>query len=295
LATLFDQQAPVFHQGLMFDIEVTNPNGITITGFGVYGQATVLGMWVGHAPGGFAGHETGGSAWRVQGFEWQNAGAQLNPQFLMRPAPGTAYSYPVYLAPGRHGIWLVDSTANGQPRLRATVGTTAYANADLIVHAGVASSPLGGPVLGPRVWNGVVYYQTCDSGGIGGYGDVARGCSSAQAFEPLADAFPRLGQTAQLPVSGLGGGGLGAIVLGLAETQLPLAALGAPSCTLFVQPDVVSLVVGDLAGGAVLPLTVPNAPGLLCARFYAQGLAVQFGPTGLVVDALDARTGVIGL
>jgi hypothetical protein len=40
---------------------------------------------------------------------------------------------------------------------------------------------------------------------------------------------------------------------------------------------------------------VPNAPGLLCARFYAQGLAVQFGPTGLVVDALDARTGVIGL
>lgn len=106
------------------------------------------------------------------------------------------------------------------------------------------------------------------------------------------DGLPWLGGavTLSMPLAGTGLPPL--MALGTSNEQwgavplpVPIDVLGFPNCELVVSPDV--LLAPPVAGGAAsLTLSIPNQPGLLGARLYAQGF--EPSPTG-------AGTGTYGV
>ncbi|MEZ6038629.1 MAG: PKD domain-containing protein [Planctomycetota bacterium] len=297
LGTRFDDDAPVGHTMVTFDLEVHHPNGITITGFGQGVQAGIslsqaLVAW---APGGQASGE-----WRSSINLWPTLGSvSTAPWHLIRSAPDVAFgAAPLHLPPGRHGILiLATSYVGGQQPLRASVGNEVYGNADLTIHPGFGyMTPTLGTPLSPRVWNGVVYYQTSDSSRIAGFGDVALGCglNGPSVNADFRDAAPRLGETSQVPANGLPSGGIGLLALSLGYVDVPLDGLGAPGCVAHVPFDVSYTLLADAQGDAEVPLSVPDDAALIGLRIFSQAVALTPGANALGLSFLDTRVGVVG-
>jgi hypothetical protein len=104
------------------------------------------------------------------------------------------------------------------------------------------------------------------------------GCTGAGGVEPRMrwTGLPLRGATCRLTLRHAGSAGFALCLLGASRTTsalgslpLPLGAFGAPGCALRVSPDI-ALLQPVAAGGAVLPIAVPNSPSLAGALLFGQ-------------------------
>ncbi len=131
---------------------------------------------------------------------------------------------------------------------------------------------------------------------------------------PCGDTTSRIGVTANtrarnlapgssLLVSTFGEPGTsGLLALGSTATQVPLAAFGAPGCTLYLQP-VATLpfafpLTGTLDAEHTIALALPGSTGLLNAVFFAQAINLETpgrsNPAGLTTtNALRLQVGSV--
>ena len=137
---------------VFFDLDVTNPAGITVKQLDIHTTSPAGILQVFTAPGSYVGIAASPLAWT------EVAAASIDPAGMNQPSVvclGSGFFLPF----GSHAIALVGSTLS----MRYTDGSTiplVYANADATLTAGAAAStPFGGLQFAPRVWNGNVHYE----------------------------------------------------------------------------------------------------------------------------------------
>lgn len=284
--------------GNLFDLQVTNPQGISICALSCIANAALgtpfrIDVYV--TPNTYLGKETTPTAWRPAG-----------------TASGTVAGYTVpsvaqlatslYLAPGNYGIALFPDTTG----MNYTGQSLTFGNADLTMNFGSVRTDLFGN-LGAfgftytgRTWNGTVHYTTVGASNEPGYGFFAAGCAGTLGVPGnTASSRPALNATMvatidHLPLD------VAICVLGFSRTNSPfgplpldLAPVGAPGCTLTTSIDARLVVLGN-GGSASLQLALPNQATLLGARFYTQALALDPGANGLGGVTSDAAAAVVG-
>jgi hypothetical protein len=157
VTTLFEYDSQVWNGGVMFfDVNVSDPNGITVTGF----DSNVLAepgfnvfLSVLTAQGTHVGNEQNPAVWSPQGIGTGVAAGPNNPSFVDSPD--------FDLAPGTHGLMLILShedpnSADGQAYTEGPLGP--YTNGDVTLTLGAASNFPFGPPTSPSIWNGTMYY-----------------------------------------------------------------------------------------------------------------------------------------
>jgi hypothetical protein len=159
LTTLYDYNNTTWNNGvLFFDAEVTNPNGLTITGFDCNVAADAgfdVFMSVLTTAGTYVGNTQNPGAWTPRGISPAGLTAGLNnPSYLDTPD--------FDLAPGAYGIMLIlyhedPNSADGHAFTDGPLGP--YSNADLTLTLGASANFPFGPPSSPSVWNGTVYYS----------------------------------------------------------------------------------------------------------------------------------------
>jgi FG-GAP repeat protein len=132
------------------------------------------------------------------------------------------------------------------------------------------------------------------SGRPAGVAVFGQGCAGSGGLVPRISAWPgpAVGSTVAVHVSRALGGISGLLVFGTSSTTwlgvpLPinLGALGMPTCSLAVSPDLaLGLVLagsGAGAGKATVSLAVPADPTLVGSQVFVQGYVVDPGPSAL--------------
>lgn len=155
LTTRFEGSAGVQDGGNLFDVQVTRPGGLLITGFDLNLGGTPppasfrLDVYV--TPQGYLGKDADPQAWTLVASAF---GAPLYPNVPVRvDTPDFA------LAEGSHGIALYLS-GNGPWYSLPGAAPQVIGNADLTLRFGIAKPLLfAGGSFGPRVWNGTFYYD----------------------------------------------------------------------------------------------------------------------------------------
>lgn len=107
-------------------------------------------------------------------------------------------------------------------------------------------------------------------------------------------SLPVLGATTELELFDLPTAGIVAVNLGLARTDIDLAAVGAPNCFLRTIP-IATLLATPAGAGATVQFPLPLDPYLAGASLYAQGLAVEPGLNALgafTSNGLELRIGL---
>jgi hypothetical protein len=156
ITTLFDGSAGVQNGGNLFDVQVTRPGGLLITGFdinlGGMPPPGTFSLDVYITPQSYLGVDATPSAWTLVA---SATGSPLSPNVPVRvdtpdfALPMGFYGIALYI--GGNGPWY---TLPGSVALEQS-------NADLHLRFGI-SKPLlfSGGSFGPRVWNGTIYYDT---------------------------------------------------------------------------------------------------------------------------------------
>lgn len=151
--------------GNCFDLTVTNPSGVNITGLTMcpYASSSVrlgapltVDMYITEAPGGYASNHTNAAAWRLVA----RGSGNYNGGTFSAPVPvNMTFAHAIYLPPGTYGVAL---HMNGCG-VACTVGTGAnqsFGNADMSLALGnLKSARFNTGATTPRVWNGIVYYD----------------------------------------------------------------------------------------------------------------------------------------
>ncbi|HTF88056.1 MAG TPA: hypothetical protein VK843_06570 [Planctomycetota bacterium] len=138
---------------VMFDLQVTNPNGLQIQAmdFNLFGYNIFFDVKIYVTPGTYVGNEHNPAAWSLVSQSSSFSESHNIPAYVDVPD--------FTLPPGNYGIALSSSNQ----RLWITAGTGPnqnYANADLALHAGATSAALfSGTIISPRVFNGTIYYN----------------------------------------------------------------------------------------------------------------------------------------
>ncbi|HTF88057.1 MAG TPA: hypothetical protein VK843_06575 [Planctomycetota bacterium] len=138
---------------VMFDMQVTNPNGVQIQAmdFNVLGHHVAFNAKIFVTPGSYVGNENNAAAWSLVSQASSVAEYQDVPAYVDIPD--------FALAPGSYGIAIYCDNQ----RLVFTDGTGAnqnYANADLTLHLGAATFGFfSSTILSPKVFNGTFYYN----------------------------------------------------------------------------------------------------------------------------------------
>lgn len=119
------------------------------------------------------------------------------------------------------------------------------------------------------------------------------GCGGAAPLE-LAGNAPTLGSSWQLDTTQIETSSPIAITLiGGAPTALPLAGLGAPGCTQYVDFVLATVVLLNNGGVASLPVAIPNATAFAGLAFWAQSAALT-SSNSLGVAFSPGLLGVVG-
>jgi len=130
--------------------------------------------------------------------------------------------------------------------------------------------------------------------GLASIGNYGIGCGAG----PLAinaTGSSQLGQTFTLQVTNGPANQPGAINIGFFLVNIDLTPLQMPGCTMYNAISVPVPVALDATGSSVLvPVTVPQNPALICARTYAQGVAIEPNANPLGVSASDYVRAVTG-
>ena len=271
---------------MLFDVDISNADGITITGLDINTTAPAtlpfaVDVWV--CAGGLAGNEQDPGAWtRIAQAVGTASGAGGTPS----PAP---FVTPAYLPAGTYGLALHYGGAG--PDYTDGNGTNqTYGNGDLTLALGIsrgttAGAPFGaGQTFDPRVWNGTIYYETFAFTGTAAYDEFGAGCPSSLGVPSLTEnAAPVLGTTMTVTVDNMPAPATGLMMIGFSKTTsilgpLPLdsAAFGAPGCSLRVSPEINPFVSG--AGNtAIWSLTIPNNATLAGVRIFQQVIVFEIG------------------
>jgi PKD repeat protein len=291
--------------GNTFDIQVTNPAGITICALEmcpamaspVIGTPLGCTVWITANPGGYLANHTNAAVWRqVATGTGTFAGGTLS-----APIPvAMTLSNPIYIPPGTFGM-AVHMTAGSGLAYNFTAAPFTYSGPDFNIITGNAkTAPFVATATASRGWNGRIHYSTPTVGSLGGYGYFGAGCAGTLGITHVINTTqPVVGTTVNTNLDNLEFG-IALMVVGLSNTlsgaiplPLDLGILGAPGCPLRVSLDVTDTVVGT-GTTANWGLAIPNDPMLLGFRLYSQAAPLSsINSFGFVTS--DAYAWSVGL
>ena len=128
------------------------------------------------------------------------------------------------------------------------------------------------------------------------------GCAGTQGVPQLRPGGPQRAIVGTIHVLEVTGGVTGGAVFGLGLSNkywngtplpLPLGAFGMPGCDLYIALDVLSFAAA-VGGAAQHALAIPNDPGLVGVRFFAQALVPQPGVNAFGAVMSNAVAEVVG-
>ena len=292
--------------GNLFDISVTNPQGINICGLTStpYTSTGQRDIEVYLTEDTFVGKDADITQWRLVGTgSFVSTGGAFT-------AP-TPHSYgldaPIFVPNGNYGMAVFMADPVGTANVAYTNGPQGpFSNADLTMivgGTGVAKTALfGGSTFSPRIWNGEVHYTLCSSSFEPGYGFYGTGCAGTAGVPSLtlqAGSAPRINTTLNVDVGNIPAAGVVIMTMGLSNTASIFGALpfdgtpfGAPGCFLRASPDVNTFLFGTPT--ATWSLALPNDPGLLCVQFFNQAFTLDTGANALGFVTSDAYSGIVG-
>lgn len=281
--------------GGYFDLNVTNPNGISVcrmTAKTTAAANAALTFVVSAIPGTYVGQERNLAAWRTVATVASTGAATATELEVL------TFNPPLYLPPGTWGLHVATATASAQ--YTTITASQTFTHPDVALTAGSVGI-LGSTPIANRLWNGSLTFSSCDNSGTAGHGYLGLGCAGTLATSrQVATALPRIGNSMSVDFDNLP---LSTAILsvGLSTTNSPLGplpldlgGLGAPGCQLRVSPDVTAVLVGG-ANRATWSLAIPSSTALQCVRFHSQALVLD--PTANLLGAVvsDAASSVIGL
>ncbi|MFM1873482.1 MAG: hypothetical protein RL398_2904 [Planctomycetota bacterium] len=275
-----------------FDLDVTNPAGLSITSMdvapSVANTAFTVEMFV--KPGTYVGSTGTAADWVSVG-----VGSSAGGPVTTAASANVLFPQPLYLPPGLHGIKLWYVGVGPRYQTGAGVGTAANADATLSVgtsRGSTVADPWAGSDITPRWWSGTLYYGTHTLTGSAGYGAFAPGCAGTLGVPHLSSNLPQLGNTMTVNVTNLAQS-LGIMLTGFTNPVTDLTQFNAPGCFVRVSPDASSLLLG--AGNtATWSFAVPNVPAFSGLALYHQVLAIDPAANGLGVVMSDAAASQIG-
>ncbi len=286
---------------VMFDIDVTNPQGINICAMDHNTGATAVGtpfstdVYV--TPDSYVGKDNNIAAWRLV--------ATGSGVCAGNGVPSTApLTSPLYLPQGSYGIAI---QYNGSSVRYTGTGTgttpTVYSNTDMTLSLGAVRSTLfnGGSFFQIREWNGGIHYDTASLTGSAGFGFFGVGCpnSLGQISSLTPSGRPQIGTTLSVTVDELPTSGM-IMCTGFSNTisvfgPLPFDAtpFGAPGCSLRVSTEAVLFLQGA-GNSAVWNFTIPNDAVFIGQLFFNQALVIDPAANALGSVASDAFGMMIG-
>lgn len=295
--------------GNMFDLQVTNPAGITVCALtqGIYTYIGPFNVDVYVTDGSYLGKEATPGAWRlVASGSGVSAGGALTPS---NPYP-VALNNNFHLPAGNYGMVVFLSRPGGGTMnvsyTNAPQGPFVGPDVTLFPNPGTAPGRVStalftGAGIVNRCWNGSLHYSTLNNGNLGGYGFFGPGCAGSLGISRLTPgAMPTLGSTLNVSINNLP---LSAAIMltGFSRTAsafgpLPLnaAAFGAPGCTLRSSTEISLFVLGT-GNTANWALTIPSAAGLVGLQLYNQAAVIDPGFNAAGVVLSDAAGMFIGL
>ncbi|MFK7740028.1 MAG: hypothetical protein AB8H80_06855 [Planctomycetota bacterium] len=176
--------------------------------------------------------------------------------------------------------WRVASTAAYRPR-----------------HGALAYDPRNRRVAGldsvqTRLW----LYETQEPARVDSYGSGCAGSNGVLDLESAAGGLPWFGDTMRLRLASVPGpsAAASALLLGVAPLGIDLTSLGAPSCSLLVDPF---LVLPMQAAGSGVGLDVPlgAAAALVGLPFYGQAMALDSSANALGLVSSQGVEIVVGV
>lgn len=284
-----------------YDINVLNPNGMSITSFDVITNTVSAAFTVDWylKVGTYAGSEYNPAPWTHVAQASGTSNATAN-----QPSLAT-FAQPLYLPQGSYGVAL--RYTGIVPRYVTLTAASTIANADVSLTLGSAAATTVAPFQGttttvnsPRMWSGTLYYNTYDVMAQAGYGFFAPGCAGSMGVSHLSFNLPQLGSTLNVTMNNLP---LSACILltGLSNTMssfgplpLDLAPFGAPGCPARVSADSTLFLFG--AGNtATWSFPIPAMPYLSGLKLFNQALVLDPGFNGLNAVMSDAAGFIFGM
>lgn len=281
--------------GALFDVDVTNPNGVTICALSLYpftaGATATCNVYVTDAPGGVATSYNQAALWRlVATGTGSSTGTTTTPSVF-------SLSNPVYLPQGQYAMAIGTSLGLRYTTIAGPVTTT---GPDFSITTGRSAGPLFSAGIANRGFAGTFHYSVIGNGNLAGYGFFGSGCPGTLGISNLDnDSEPSLGNTMVVTANNLPQSaaimlvGFSKTVSGLGALPLSLGAFGAPGCNLRVSPDANVLMLGT-GNQATWTFTVPNNAAFVGLGLYNQ--AVVFDPAANAAGAVgsDAHAMLLG-
>jgi PKD repeat protein len=259
------------------DVNVTNPQGLTICGMHVNSSVAAAGtvtVNVFQKAGTYVG-ATGDAT------QWRQVLATTATSLGTNGRTFVAVSPPLHLAQGVHGLAIEQLGAS--PVYTNLGGLQTYTTPDCTLTAGLVqalpSFGAASTTYSPRVVNLALHYGTTQQNGVAGYGYIGAGCAGSLGVPGnRSTTQPVLGGAATIVVDRLPFD-LGVLALGVSRTisaigPLPvdLGFLGMPGCPLRVSFEATLTLLG--AGNtASIVFPVPSTAALIGAQFYSQALS----------------------
>ncbi len=276
-----------------FDVNVSNPQGITVTDLGFNSNQpfnTFVSINVYTTPNTWVGVDANQSAWTLLGsFSAQSRGwAGLTPIDIPD----------LFLAQGSHGI-AIQYVAGG-PRLTWTRREgEAFGNHDLeLEFGGLRTTGFGGTLHEQLVWNGELYY--CVGDGLGSVQTIGTGCTNStgnvaglgtQNGIPAAIGEQVVFEMANAPANQ----GLSFVIVGVLDLGgADLGLLGMPGCRLYPDPLVSLAAPTDSNGFGSASITVADNLDTIGFSIYAQGVVADPGHNALGAVVSDALVTIVG-
>lgn len=276
-----------------FDVDVSNPLGITVCGVHVNsGIAAGMPLTVNlyQTEGTYVGATGDASLWRPVASETVNSAGPGVRTFV-------PLSTPLHLATGTFGICMEHIGAS--PTYTNLGGPLVVSNADVTITAGLSQGePVFDPAsatFSPRIVNIALHYSTSQATGAAGYGYIGSGCAGTLGVPTnVANSQPVLGGTAQFAIDNLPAG-IGIMALGTVRSAPPidLGIIGMPGCPLHHNASVLQTLLG--AGtSATFDFPIPNNPVFIGSQFFTQAASLDVGLNPLGFALSDAAVMLVG-
>jgi PKD repeat protein len=283
-----------------FDVDVTNPKGVTVCGMHVNssvpnGSPVTINVW--QKTGTYVGAVADATQWRQVGTATATSRGTGQRTFV-------SFAPPIHLAQGVNGLGVEHVGAS--PNYTNLGSAQTWTFPDLSITAGLVQAvPIFGPSTTstqytPRVWNGALHFGTTQSNSAPGYGYIGAGCAGSLGVPGnRSTTLPTLGGAATIVVDKLPLD-IGVLALGVSRTvsaigPLPvdLALIGMPGCPLRVSFEATATLVGA-ASSATLVFPVPVTATLIGVQIYSQALSLDpaLNPFGFAIS--DAAVMLVG-
>lgn len=279
--------------GNYFDVDVTNPLGLTVCAVHVnsgLAVGTPLTVNLYQTEGTYVGKTGDATLWRLIASETVSSAGGGQRTFV-------PLSSPVHLAFGTFGICMEHIGAS--PTYTNLGVPLTISNADLSITAGLSQAdPVFDPAAAtysPRVANIALHYSTSAATSVAGYGYLGSGCAGTLGVPTnVSTTQPVLGGQATIVVDNLPLS-IGVMALGTVRSAPPvdLVVVGMPGCLLHHNAVVLSTMIG-VANSATLNFGVPINVALIGMQIYTQAASLDPGNNALGFALSDAAVMLVG-